>query len=361
MGENSKIEWTHHTFNPWRGCTKISKGCEQCYAADLSKRNPATLGIWGPRGSRAPAAESYWRQLAKWDREAKAAGERRRVFVASLADIGERDETMPAESRPIVAAARTRLWHAIQACDGLDFLLLTKRPDHLAELLEARFSDGLPDNIWAGTSVEDQAAADLRIPQLLEIPAKVCFLSCEPLLGPVTLRSDWLPEVGLAVECSVCRKRKKPYGRSAPMAMANGLCDQDCPGYFEAPRAGDLWPFESRKDFGFPTEAANRLTVSWTIVGGESGAHARPMHPDWARSLRDQCVAAGVPFHFKQFGEWAPANAVPREPYPLGVHPSQTTTKRLNLEGEIDVYRFGKHLAGRLLDGREWNEVPGEA
>lgn len=165
MGQDSKIEWTHHTFNPWRGCTKVSDGCKHCYAETMSKRNPSVLGVWGPRGRRVVAAESYWRQPLAWNCDAEQAGERRRVFCASLADVFEGPETMPAESWPVVEAARARLWRLIEVTPWLDWLLLTKRPVNAAQnsYVPITWWERWPDNVWIGTSVENQAAADERI------------------------------------------------------------------------------------------------------------------------------------------------------------------------------------------------------
>lgn len=271
VAKDSKISWTHHTFNPWRGCTKVSDGCKHCYAETMSKRNPAVLGLWGPQGVRAPAAESYWKQPERWNHEAQASGERRRVFCASLADAFEGPETMPVESWPVVEAARTRLFALVERTRWLDWLLLTKRPENMPRFAPLSWARGWPDNVWAMTSVENQKEADRRIPLLLQVPAKVRGLSCEPLLGDVDL-THWLKYGEFS-----------PYGRRA---------------------------------------------IHWVIVGGESGADARPMFAAWARSLRDQCIDAGVAFHFKQHGEY------------------------------LDGVRVGKRLAGRLLDDKEWNEVP---
>lgn len=279
MGENSKIEWTHHTFNPWRGCTKVSDGCKHCYAETLSNRFGGKHGAWGPQGQRVIAAESYWRQPIKWNREAAAAGERRRVFCASLADVFEGPETMPAGNRRDVLEARHRLFELIEQTDWLDWLLLTKRPQNIMTMVTAAWRAGyMPSNVWLGTSAEDQQTADERIPHLLQAPATMRFLSCEPLLGEVVL-GHWLPHGG--------------WGGDA---------------------------------------------IDWVIVGGESGHRARPMHPDWARSLRDQCQAAGVPFFFKQWGEFIP-----------------TSEYR---DGQQFMSRVGKHAAGRMLDDRVWNEFP---
>ena len=189
MGANSKIEWTTHTFNPWRGCQKVSAGCANSYAEAFSRRNPAVLGQWGPDGVRVIAKDSYWQQPLKWDRQAAAAGgPRPRVFCASLADVFER--------RPELVEPRGRLFRLIDATPHLDWLILTKRPENIVGMMPAYFpnylaeagamnQEAVRENVWLGTSVEDQAAADERIPELLKMPARVVFLSCEPLLGPV--------------------------------------------------------------------------------------------------------------------------------------------------------------------------------
>jgi protein gp37 len=259
MAQDSKIEWTHHTFNPWRGCTKVSAGCTHCYAETMSGRNPTTLGVWGPRGSRVVASESYWRQPIKWNKAAEAAGERHQVFCASLADVCEGRDTMSAASWEPVQTARRRLGQTIDATPWLDYLLLTKRPENIAATFDVMFPNGANPrpNIWWGTSVEDQAAADERIPHLLRCPAAVRFLSCEPLLGPVDLRG-LEPTIG-------------PLGI---MRKPNGDDVLRCYG----PR------------------------IHWVIVGGESGPGARPCNIDWIRSLRDQCAAAGVATFIKQVG-----------------------------------------------------------
>jgi protein gp37 len=270
MGANSAIEWTHHTFNPWRGCTRVSAGCKNCYAETMSKRNPGVLGVWGPRGTRVVAAESYWRQPVTWDREAAQAGERRRVFCASLADVFEDDATMPLASREVVWAARERLWALIAQTPNLDWLLLTKRPENILSMIPVpwRFHHGAPHNVWYGTSVEDQATAEYRIPYLLQVPARVRFLSCEPLLGPVDL-GRWLPDLDRPIDWV-------PDGDAPP-----GIYD----------------PL-TRERYPDPAD----IELHWVIAGGESGHGARPMHSDWARSLRDQCTAAGVSFFMKQMG-----------------------------------------------------------
>lgn len=318
VGKDSAIEWTSHTFNPWRGCTKVSEGCKNCYAETLSARNPKTLGVWGPKGSRVMASESYWRQPLTWNAAAQAFGERRRVFCASLADVFEGRETMPAEAWPEVLLARERLWYLIEETPHLDWLLLTKRPENIqANVFPLWWEQGFPANVWVGTSCENQEAADQRIPHLLRVPAQVRFLSCEPLIGPISLHQ--------ATPC-------------------NGYYCDESVGHIDC----RYW----------------RDHLHWVIVGGESGTNARPMHPDWARSLRDQCQsAAGVPFFFKQHGEWVSGRAGLTD----GDWHKVTGKERfqfVNPPGAnhqtpyTPVYKVGKKAAGRLLDGREWNEFP---
>jgi protein gp37 len=277
MAKNSKIAWTTHTFNPWRGCTKVSDGCKFCYAEDLSKRNPGTLGIWGKQGTRVIASEKAWNEVLKWNREAEAAGERHRVFCASLADVFEGEETMPADAWDTVQAARVRLFALIHETKNLDWLLLTKRPENVLPILRDLnlgnthlHSEG---NIWIGTSVENQEAADKRIPHLLKVPARVRFLSCEPLLDEVDL--------DLSELCPSCEGDGggRNYGS---MSLDDGAWDCRC------------CEGTGRIHYGY---------INWVIAGGESGPNARPFDVEWARSLKVQCDAAAIPFFMKQLGE----------------------------------------------------------
>ena len=250
--ENSKIEWTHHTFNPWLGCTKVSDGCKNCYAEALMDKRMGRVK-WGPQGTRQRTSEAYWKKPLAWNKKLDGTGRRERVFCASLADVFE--------DNPQVWDWRFDLFELIDATPNLDWLLLTKRPKELTRFLPGAwlnmFRIAMPDNVWIGTSVENQEQADKRIPKLLDVPAKVRFLSCEPLLGPVDL-------------------------------------------------SGYLNPYFAADD---PRHYPHRNGIDWVIVGGESGPDARPMHPDWARSLRDQCQGAGVAFFMKQMGSvWAKEN-----------------------------------------------------
>lgn len=173
MGENTSIAWCHHTFNPWRGCARVSPGCVHCYAETLSKRNPKTLGTWGVDGTRVVASPSMWQQPVKWDTVAARLGERHRVFCASLADVGE--------DRPDLIEPRKRLSDLIFRTPNLDWLLLTKRPENMTRL----FPRETLEQCWIGTTCENQEYADKRLPILREIPARVRFVSAEPLLGPI--------------------------------------------------------------------------------------------------------------------------------------------------------------------------------
>ena len=222
MGDVTKISWTDHTFNPVRGCTKISPGCVNCYAEVMSGRNPSVLGEWGPSGKRAFAAEAYWLKPVRWNEDAWTAGERRRVFCASLGDVFE--------DRDVYDEMRHRLFHLILTTPWLDWQLLTKRP-HVALRWAREF--GWPSNAWAGPTVENQEAADERIPILAQIPARVRFVSYEPAIGPV----KW-------------------------------------------------------DDFIHRYQAPEVMPFHWLIVGGESGKNARPFEVSWARdalALRGLC------------------------------------------------------------------------
>jgi len=387
MSDQSSIEWTDATWNPVSGCTRVSAGCDHCYAVAQShmrganpmpamQRKYAGLTVLNRSGDRhfngtVRTDDASLKAPFKW-----AKG--RRVFVNSMSDLFHRD--VPFEFIDKVFAV-------MALCPQHTFQILTKRPERMAEYLNSKsrdlgqgphldtgfaidaamhkMADGpysfdecdpkywpLP-NVWLGTSVENQAAADERIVHLLKSPAAVRFLSGEPLLGAVDL------DVYL-------------FGESGP----------------GSPRDGH--------------------SISWVIVGGESGPGARPMHPDWARFIRDQCVAAGVPFFFKQWGEWRPESSAgwwkssTEKIYPqrgiamlrdgriaIEELPAREQIQRRKVAGqpmpssfvrdpdalrEFDRYceskgarpnpgyqwlfKSGKHLAGRLLDGRTWDQFP---
>ena len=269
MGQNSKIEWTTHTFNPWWGCLKVSEACKHCYAEAWAKR--VGQQVWGQSAPRRFFGDPHWSQPLRWDRFAAESGTRPRVFCASMADVFEdRDDLIP---------HRARLMRLIEATPNLDWLLLTKRPSNVVRL--ASWTDGWPPNVWLGTTVELQKRADELMPVLAEIPAAVRFISAEPLLGPLDL-TPWL---------------------------------------------GD--------------------SINWVITGGESGPKARPASPAWFRSLHRQCMAAEVPFHFKQWGDWAPGDGL-----------NLPKRQKAPAQDGTEMIRIGKRAAGRILDGREWNGLP---
>lgn len=307
MTENSKIEWTHHTYNPWIGCQKVGPGCDHCYAETWDARFNGAR--WGANAERKRTSPANRNKPIIWNRKAMTAGERHRVFCASLADVFDNHAS-------ILPEWRADLWAMIRQTSHLDWMLLTKRPGNIATMLPPDWGDGYP-NVWLGCTVVNQAEADRDIPKLLAVPARVRFLSMEPLLGPVDL--------------------------------ANA----------------------TRRTLRHPSYL--NLNLHLVIVGGESGPRARPMHPDWARSLRDQCQAAGVAFHFKQWGEWAVE--IDRERDDQDWRADYSTrladhgrTKWLNLAGGSGFHgerfhvmrRVGKKAAGRILDGRTWDQMPGE-
>lgn len=280
MAENSKIEWTHHTFNPWWGCIKVSPACKHCYAETWARR--VGMDLWGRRSARRFFSDAHWREPEKWNQAAEQAGVRRRVFCASMADVFE--------ARLELDQWRARLWPLIERTPWLDWLLLTKRPENVASSVP--WGDTWPRNVWLGTTAENQHWASKRIPALLRHPAKVLFLSAEPLLGPIDL-TEWLAR-----------------------------------------------------------NQARRL--HWVIAGGESGGKARPMNPAWAEAVRDHCLAAGVPFHFKQWGHWGPYANQPTKRV-------QTVEFRRDAAKPVMLFRVGKHAAGRVLDGRTWDGFPSQS
>lgn len=310
MAENTAIEWADHTFNPWTGCTKVSPACDHCYAESWAKRSGTVR--WGAGESRRRTTEANWRLPLKWNAQAQREGRRFRVFCASLADVF--DNEAPAEWR-------AALFALIAGTPNLDWLLLTKRIGNVAKMIEAPGMQkcGLPPNVWLGATVVTQDEVDRDVPKLLAVPARVRFLSIEPMLGDIRLGS-WLQ-------------------RSPSAAFDAGKVTPDMPAWT---RIGST-------------------AIDWVICGGESGPHARPMDPDWARRLRDQCAAAGVPFLFKQWGEWLPAELPSDDECYADDGSDRALEGRIRvqrIDGYQDMARIGKKAAGRLLDGRTHDEFP---
>jgi protein gp37 len=187
MAENSKIEWTTHTFNPWIGCQKVSAGCDHCYAETLMDTRYHRVQ-WGPHGERKRTSEANWKKPLQWNRAAKASGDRPRVFCASLADVFDNQ---------VDASWRIDLFDLIGDTEHLDWLLLTKRPENIAKMLPTNWNTADYGHVWLGTTCEDQPAYDRRWPILREIPAVVRFISYEPAIGRLDITQhaempDWL-------------------------------------------------------------------------------------------------------------------------------------------------------------------------
>jgi protein gp37 len=307
VSENSKIEWTDHTFNPWEGCQKVGPGCDHCYAETRNARfGGGTAVNWGPGAPRRRTSPANWRKPLAWnarhDEFFAAHGRRQRVFCASLADVFDNE---------VPTHWRQELMSLIARTPNLDWLLLTKRIGNAARMLEeASQHDGflmgaddhyraLP-NVWIGATIVNRQEMLRDAGKLLAVPARVRFWSVEPMLGDLE-------------------------------------------------------------------EIPVNLMPDWVICGGESGRGARPMNQSWARSLRNQCEDAGVPFLFKQWGEWAPGNAGPG-----GDLSARDRTKCASgfftyNDDWIDsgpnpfrqtMDRIGKKVAGRELDGRTHDEFP---
>lgn len=329
MGRESNIEWTDSTWNPWIGCTKVSAGCKNCYAEKQDGFRKWTPEGWGAGKPRKRTSAAKWKEPIKWNRDAEAAGIRQRVFCASLADVFDAE---------VDDAWRVDLFEVVRQTPWLDWQLLTKRPENISNAIHRALivaeggdpndaewfinndgngpetelgqwlndwtGDEPPANVWLGTSVEDQDAADKRIPELLKVPAAVRFLSCEPLLGEVSFRwAMWVDHTATMVR----------YGSVGHLDGLRG--------------------------------------IHWIIVGGESGPGARPMSPVWARRIRDEAKLAGVRLLFKQWGNWYPLiSADEASQYPrAAMHEWPDGIRAVNV---------GKQAAGRLLDGRTHDEFP---
>ncbi len=367
MGDTTHIEWTDATWSPVTGCTKVSEGCRHCYIERTPPFRMEGRKFRCPRcGGSGYVEDSDGNRLAYGKSGQFIAGARcarcsgtgragigdttgvrmhedrldvplrwrkpRKVFVCSMADLFHE-----AVSDEYIA----KVFAVMALTPEVTYQVLTKRPARMRALLASGTFAGMVwrdvddpswplPNVWMGVTVEDQERADQRIPILLDTPAAVRWLSCEPLLGPVDLDAT-----GMGVT-----------GTSGP---------------------------ESRPS-----------AVDWVVAGGESGPNARPMHPSWARSLRDQCATAGVPFLFKQWGEWAPDEWIDedgcrhvgrkpeaRDSKSLVMHPAGMTA--LTPDNPFDPWerghpcwntvmrRIGKKRAGRLLDGIQHDGYPGGA
>lgn len=268
MGATTGISWTDRTFNPWWGCAHVSPGCVHCYAETFAKRTGHD--VWGAKGHRRTFGPNHWAEPLRWNAHAESAGVRERVFCASMADVFE--------DHPAVTEAREWLWDMISRTPALDWQILTKRPENIARMLPALWGDGWP-NVWLGVSVEDQQRADERVPVLLSIPAKVHFLSCEPLIAPVFFEPLW-------------------------MVPAAGLC-----GYRGTTLADDRALAQIlRAAVRKLTPRYNRNFLEWVIVGGESGPNRREMDVRWAEAIVSTCDHHAIPVFVKQDSGLRPGN-----------------------------------------------------
>lgn len=332
----SNIEWCDSTWNPWEGCQKVGPGCDNCYAETRNARFAGGTAInWGPGAPRRRTSASNWQLPKRWNAQADAFmaqhGRRQRVFCASLADVFD---------NAVDPQWRADLFALIAATPYLDWLLLTKRIGNVQPMLAELANGNDPDlslidmmplpNVWIGATITSQAEADRDIPKLLAVPARVRFLSMEPLLGPVDISKYMWP---------VCGWWHGPYNSYREAKAAGAECGLKRQGLVGA------WV----------------RFVDWIIVGGESGPGARPMHPDWASSLRDQCQAAGVPFLFKQWGEWMPGEKdgeTVKLTFPIDGPHGPVNPEFYDLPDGTCSARVGKKAAGRLLDGRTWDDFP---
>ena len=399
MADKSKIEWTDATWNPLRGCSRVSEGCRNCYAEGVAARfsgpglpyEGLAKRVTRPDGS----SEARWTgkvafsgdqvltQPLRWKKP-------RRIFVNSMSDLFH--ESVP-------DAWIDRIFAVMALAPQHTFQVLTKRPERMKAYMLERWQSALAHridfghgdaldvpaetvgedrrdqvarecedlirqmklddterddlwdeqerlkimqwtwplpNVWLGTSVEDQVTADTRIPYLLSTPAAVRFISAEPLLGPIDL-SGHIPPAHL------------PFLVAGTPLCSDPQCRRNGPHY---PREfGCRWHEDGDRGTALPG-------LDWVIAGGESGAGARPMHPDWARSLRDQWGAAGVAFLYKQWGEWAPG-LTDGDSFVLHTEATERLLAKLNLSAAVErSIRVGKKRAGRLLDGVEHNGFP---
>lgn len=351
---SSKIEWTEDTWNPLIGCDKISAGCKNCYAiktAWIRQHNSKMAEKYAGVVEKTSNGSLNWTGKINFHQPSllKPLNTKKPTmfFVNSMSDLFHED--VPFEYIDAI-------FSVMSDCDWHTYQVLTKRAKRLYEFYQwKREQFNIPwqpkNNVWIGVSVEDQKAANERIPYLLQIPAAVRFLSCEPLLGPVNLTHIDADGAGHPEYCQIdCLT-----GRHTDMAR--------------------------------PCEDVE--TIDWVIVGGESGKDARPMHPAWVRSLKDQCEKANVPFFFKQWGEWYTRWADLRDksehPFVFKYYDSyqQFTQKDwvnkgdacISIDGTVCktggdmqkcaypvaiMQKVGKKKAGRLLDGKEYNEFPNQ-
>ncbi|WP_412032899.1 DUF5131 family protein [Nitratireductor aquimarinus] len=339
MADRTKIEWTDATWNPITGCSVVSPGCTNCYAMQLAgtrlKHTPSRKGLTSPSKA-GPVWNGQVRFNREWLEQPLRWKRPRMVFVCAHGDLFH--ESVPDEWIDQIFAV-------MALCPEHTFQVLTKRARRMREYLHIRehqivaASLKLPraltrwphlplPNVWLGVSVEDQTRAVERIPDLLQARAAVRFVSAEPLLGPLDLTSM---EVG---EGTINALNPTPWAEE----LENWRDTEE-----EWEESFLNWYYLDT----IPTKGDMYPTLDWVIAGGESGSAARPMHPEWVRSLRDQCAASEAAFFFKQWGEWTTAAGAPASQHIGHV-----------FDDGFQMIRMGKKASGRTLDGCEHNEMP---
>lgn len=309
MGDTT-IEWADKSWNPMSGCSKVSPGCAHCYAERMAKRLAGRCGYPADNPFQVTLHPERLEEPLRWQKPS-------RIFVCSMGDL----------FHPLVPWAFTLdVWRIMEKCPQHQFMVLTKRPERMRlrvrDLVTWPNLPGILPNVWLGVTAENQQMADERIPLLLATPAAKRFVSIEPMLGPVGLTRI----------------------QSNKHTVLNAL---DGCGHYSGPGlSGQM----------LPSFLCNKLDL--VILGGETGPGARPMHPDWARRVRDDCIEAGVPFFLKQHGEYLHESQLVR-PHELWMY--EKARPHL-FDGHDGAYiKVGKRAAGRLLDGREWNgDLEGE-
>ncbi len=302
MGETTGISWTDATWNGWTGCTKVSPACDNCYAERDAKRYG--LAKWGKGEQRVRTSVAYWKKPLTWDRKCAKEGTRMKVFAFSMADVF--DEEVPDEWRD-------EFFELVRKTPNLDWLVLTKRAHKMYGYAERFRRDGnpLPKNVWWGVTVEDQTRANQRIPYLLSMPeavdnpAAVLWVSAEPLRGPVDFTKIEIRDAEVTI---------------------NALS-----GHVKGP--DDMIP-----------------RLDWIITGGESGPNAKPADPTWYRDIRTDCSVHGTAFFFKQWGEWMPL-------YKGGPDVTKDT-KGVTYQYGGSVYKLGRKHDPQTLDGIEYHQFP---
>jgi protein gp37 len=318
---DTRIEWADRTWNPITGCTKISEACQNCYAERMAKRLAGRCGYPKANPFQVVYHSDKIDDPLRWRKPS-------RIFVCSMGDLFHED---------VPEQMIGQVWNHMRLAPWHIYMILTKRPERMKDFF-IRITNTFPNEypapyIWLGVTAENQQRADERIPILLQTPAAKRFVSIEPMLGPVDI-ARWLR---ISWQCSGCKGYfNGPYRNICPDCGREGWWSGSHPFNGRNVSRGPICPSQSGQG------------IDWVICGGETGPGARPMHPDWVRSLRGQCKSAEVPFFFKQWGEWTTV-------YPQGL---TSAVRKQTYQYGTSFYGIDKKTAGRSLDGRIWNQYP---